>query len=59
MSIIYKIRVIYKAEAIQRLKGTTANFLKKISSTISLNIALFTISKAFSIYGLSFSFIGS
>ena len=59
MSIIYKIRVIYKVGAIQGLKGTTANFFKRVSLIISLNIALFIISKAFSICSLSFLFISS
>jgi hypothetical protein len=55
---IYRIRVIYKIEAIWGLGGTTVNFFKGVSLIISLNIALFTISKAFSICGLSFLFIG-
>jgi hypothetical protein len=59
MSMIHKIRAIYRTGAIQGLRGTTANFFEKVSSIISLNIALFTISKAFSICGLSFSFISS
>ena len=57
MSIIYKTKIIYKMGAIQRLEGTTVNFFKRVSLIISLNIALFTISKAFSICGLSFLFI--
>ena len=52
-------RAIYKTEVIQGLKGTTVNFFKRVNSIISLNIALFTISKVFSIYNLSFLFIGS
>ena len=56
---IYKIRAIYRVGVIQGLKGTTANLFKRVNSTISLNIALFTISKAFSICSLSSLFIGS
>jgi hypothetical protein len=52
-------RAIYKIGAIWGLGGIAANFFKEVSSTISLNIALFTIFKAFSICGLSFLFIGS
>jgi hypothetical protein len=52
-------RAIYKMEAIQGLGGTTVNFFKGVNSTISLNMAFFTISKAFFIYGLSFLFISS
>jgi hypothetical protein len=52
-------RVIYKTGAIWGLGGTAVNFFKKVSSIISLNMALFTIFKAFSIYSLSFLFISS
>ena len=42
-----------------RIKKTATNFFKRISATIPLNISLFTIFKAFSIYSLSFLFISS
>ena len=51
--------MIYKTEAIKGLKETTANLFKRVNLIISLNIALFTIFKAFSIYGLSFLFVSS
>ena len=46
-------------EVIQGLKGTITNLFKRVGSTISLNIALFTIFKAFFVCGLSFLFISS
>ena len=52
-------RAIYKIKAILELKETITNLFKKVGSIISLNIALFTIFKVFSIYSLSFSFISS
>ena len=58
-NIIYKTKVIYRLGAIQEPEGITANFFKRVSLIISLNIALFTTSKAFSIYSLSSLFIGS
>jgi len=36
-----------------------ADFFKRVSLVILLNISFFTISKAFSIYGLSFLFVNS
>ena len=39
--------------------GTVADLFKGVSLAILLNIFFFTISKAFSIYGLSFLFISS
>jgi len=41
------------------LEGTTADFFKRVSLVMLLNISFFTTSKAFSIYGLSSLFIDS
>jgi len=44
---------------IQEPGGTMADFFKRVSLAIPLNMSLFTASKTFFIYSLSSSFIGS